>query len=109
MALKSILVSKYIPAEIQRIDRIGAVIATVVLTRSKIFAPKDKRNLVNSGRIQRIGAGVYRIIYGSSRVPYALRRHYENYKNPQAVEYLSNAGESVEKSDISQYFKGRGK
>ena len=107
MAFKSILVSKYVPAEVKRIDTIGATIAALVLTRSKILAPKDKRILVNSGRIKRIAAGVYRIIYGGQRVPYARRRHFENKKNPQTIGYLTNAGESVKKSDVSTQFKGR--
>lgn len=79
---------------------------TDIHTRSTILAPKDSRALVNSGRIDRISDG-YKIIYGSGRVPYARRRHFENKKNPQTLLYLEKAGESVARGDKSKYFRGK--
>lgn len=79
---------------------------TDIHTRSTILAPKDSRALVNSGRIDRISDG-YKITYGSARVPYARRRHFENKKNPQTLRYLDRAGESVARGDKSKYFRGK--
>lgn len=75
--------------------------------RSAILAPKDTRALVNSRLISVIGNMAYSLTYGSSRVPYARRRHFENKKNPQTLRYLEKAGISVMQGDIGKYFRGR--
>lgn len=78
--------------------------STDIHRRSSILAPKDTRALVNSGRIEPIRDG-YKIIYGGGRVPYAKRRHYENYKNPQTLGYLAKAGDAVSRGNVKKYFK----
>lgn len=62
------------------------------------LSPKDKRNLVNSGRIQRLGITHYAVIFGGGSVPYALRRHYENKLHPGTLRYLERAGESTSRN-----------
>jgi len=79
---------------------------TDIHRRSKVLAPKVSRNLVNSGVIEPIQDG-YRIKYGSNKVPYARRRHFENKKNPQTKGYLSKAGDSVARGDTGKYFRGK--
>ena len=88
-----------------QLETAAAKMATAVHERSAILAPKDTRALVNSGRIVRSGKATYKVIYGSSKVPYARRRHYENNKNPQTLLYLERAGDSVTRGNIGKYFK----
>lgn len=80
--------------------------ATDIHRRASVFAPKDTGALVNSGRIESVNDG-YRVIFGSSRVPYARRRHFENKKNPQTLHYLSRAGDSVARGSKAKYFRGK--
>lgn len=79
---------------------------TDIHTRSTVLAPKDTRALVNSGRIGKVTGG-YKVTYGSSRVPYARRRHFENKKNPQTLRYLEKAGDSVARGNVGKYFRGK--
>lgn len=71
---------------------------------AKMNAPVLTSALKNSGRLMatRDGAAV---TFGSSRVRYARRRHYENNLHPNTRYYLSRAAESVSRGDISKYFK----
>ena len=78
---------------------------TDVDRRSAIIAPRDTSALVNSRKISRLGKLAYQLKYGSSRVPYARRRHYENKKNPQTLGYLDKAADSVSRGDKSKYFR----
>lgn len=81
-------------------------LTTDVHRRSKMLAPVLTRALVNSGVIESI-PNDYRVKYGSPRVPYARKRHFENNKHPQTKYYLSKAGESVARGDKSKYFKDK--
>ena len=89
------------------LERGLAEMATDIDTRAKVLAPKDTRALVNSGRIKRLSAVAYQISFGSSQVPYARRRHFENKKNPQTLGYLSRAADAVARSDKDKYFKDK--
>ena len=89
-----------------QLDKAVASMMTDIHARSAELAPKDTRALVNSGRIIRKGLANYMVKYGSSKVPYALRRHYENKKNPQTLRYLEQAGESVTRGNLDKYFRG---
>ncbi len=87
--------------------RLGLLeMATDIHRRSAILAPKDTRALVNSGTITPTPSG-YSIIYGSSRVPYALIRHEVNKKNPGSLRYLEKGAESVVRGAKSKYFKDK--
>lgn len=79
--------------------------ATDIHRVSAMLAPKDKRNLVNSGRIQREGQAHYKVIYGGGSVPYARIRHFENKKTPSSLRYLENAGDSTSRN-IKRYLRG---
>lgn len=89
-----------------QLDKAVASMMTDIHARSAELAPKDTRALVNSGRIIRKGSANYQVKYGSSKVPYALRRHYENKKNPQTLRYLEQAGDSVTRGNLDKYFRG---
>lgn len=80
-------------------------IATDVHSRAVVNAPKDTRALVNSSRIVKLNSGHWVVRFGSRRVRYARIRHFINYKNPQTVNYLLNAGKSVFEGDIKKYFR----
>lgn len=77
-----------------------------VRRRAITLAPKDTRALVNSGVVEPVTNG-YKIKFGSSKVPYARRRHFENFKNPQTKGYLAKAGDSVARADKTKYFRGK--
>lgn len=81
-------------------------LATDIHRRAIINAPKDTRALVNSGRVDRVSKG-YSITFGSSRVPYARRRHFENKKNPQTKLYLFKAADSVMRGNLAKYWRGK--
>lgn len=72
-----------------------------------MYAPVETGNLRASGRIERVTDG-YKVKFGGGigrfAVKYALRRHYENRKNPQTLRYLERAGKQTEKN-ASKYFK----
>ena len=89
------------------LERGLAEMATDIHARASILAPKDTRALVNSGNVKRTGDMEYTIKFGSSKVPYARRRHFENKKNPQTLGYLSKAADSIKRSDKSKYFRGK--
>lgn len=94
--------------EIERSMQAGLLeMATDIDRRAKILAPVDTRALANSGRVERLSQWAFRVIFGSSRVPYARRRHYENKKHPGTLRYLERAGESVTRGDTSKYFRGK--
>lgn len=80
--------------------------ATDIHRRASAFAPVDTGALRNSGRVESVNDG-YRVVFGSSRVPYARRRHFENKKNPHTLHYLSRAGDSVARGSKAKYFRGK--
>lgn len=93
--------------KIERKLKIGLLeMTTDIHRRSAILAPVLTRALVNSGVIEPVTDG-YKIKYGSSKVPYARRRHFENKKHPQTKGYLAKAGDSVARGDKSKYFRGK--
>lgn len=78
--------------------------AVDIRNKAVILAPVDTGALKNSANVSPISKG-YRIQFGSSRVPYARKRHFENKKNPQTLSYLEKAGDGVVRGDTSKYFK----
>lgn len=77
-----------------------------IRTRATVLAPKATSALANSGVVEPVANG-FRVKFGSARVPYARRRHFENKKNPQTLGYLARAGDSVARGDKSKYFRGK--
>jgi hypothetical protein len=101
----SILLSQWIPQTDMELKAAVLEMATDIRTRAVVLAPVETCNLKNSGVIEPI-AGGYKVKFGSSRVPYARRRHFENFKNPQTTHYLEKAGDSVKKGNLIKYFRG---
>lgn len=80
--------------------------ATDIHRRAAALAPVDTSALVNSGRVEPVNGG-YVVKFGSTRVPYARRRHFENKKNPQTLGYLERAGDAVVRGNVGKYFRGK--
>lgn len=80
--------------------------STDIHRRAVINAPIKTSALRNSGRVEPVQNG-YAIRFGSSRVPYARKREFENFKNPQTKHYLGRAGDSVARGDKSKYFRNK--
>lgn len=99
-------VSAWSPKVEKNLDTGLLRVALDVHRLSSQYAPVDAGNLVSSGRVAKDGKS-YEVIYGGRgggvNVPYALRRHFENNKNPQTKRYLSRAGDQVSKQ-INKYF-----
>lgn len=74
--------------------------------RAKVIAPVESGALVNSGLISKIPKG-YKLSFGSSRVPYARKRHFENKKNPQSKGYLTKAADAISRGNVSKYFRNK--
>jgi len=89
----------------QKIDIAVLELATDIDRVAKINAPKASRALVNSAVIEKKGSGHYSVRFGGGNVPYALRRHFENKKNPSTLKYLERAGNDNARN-IKRYLKG---
>lgn len=85
------------------IARAERSMAQVTLNRSSMLAPVLSGDLVESGRVEKNPSGGQSTVFGGGDVPYALRRHYENKKNPQTLHYLKRAGDSVVKEGVKKY------
>lgn len=107
MVFKSILSTKWLHQTQAENDLSALDMATTIHTRAVMLAPEESGALVNSGRVERIGKAFYRIIFGSSQVPYARIRHYENKKNPQTLGYLEKAGDSVSRGNVDKFLRKR--
>lgn len=83
-------------------ENVALTMATDTHQQASFIAPVDKGNLVASGRIEREGLAEYTVSFGGESgdvsVPYAKRRHFENFKNPQTLGYLERAGDNVAKN-----------
>lgn len=88
-----------------KLDKAVLTMATDIDRVAKTLAPHASGALAASGRIERNGPANYSVIFGGSRVPYALRRHYENKKNPQTLRYLQRAGDSTSRN-VKRYLRG---
>jgi len=75
-----------------------------IQTKAVILAPIETGALRASGKVTPVTDG-YKISFGSSAVPYAKRRHFQNAKNPGTLRYLYRAGDGVIRSNLSKYFR----
>lgn len=96
--------SKFIDSQDNALNRAAVMMATDIHRQAVILAPKDTRALANSGKVAKEGDGKVSVTFGSSAVPYARRRHFENKKNPQTLLYLERPGENVSKN-ASKYIE----
>ena len=99
---------KWLQQEEERLDRTAKNMAQTMVNRGKMLAPVDSGDLVESGRVIRNGKGSYSAAFGGSDVDilYALRREYENNKNPQTKHYMKRSGDSVKKQGVKPFYKG---
>lgn len=104
--LTQTLTTKWLPNAIRIADDASLEMATDIHRRASMLAPKDKGNLVASGRIEKHEKGGYAVVFGGGRVPYAKLRHEVNRKNPQTVGYLHKAGDSVTRGNVTKYIRG---
>lgn len=94
----------FLAQETRRAARVEEVMAGVILTRSVMLAPKDTGQLKENGRVEKNPDGHRSVVFGDASTPYARRRHFENKKNPQTLNYLKRAGDSVAKENIKKYY-----
>lgn len=77
-----------------------------ILMDAIVLAPEDTGKLKSNGRVEVISDTEIHVKFGDTRVPYARRRHFENKKNPQKLQYLKRAGDNiVAKSGIQEFLK----
>lgn len=98
--------AKWFREESEVLRRVQRNMAGVTVNRATMLAPEDTGALKSSGRVVTDSKDQVAAVFGGKTVgvPYALRRHYENKKNPQTLEYLSKAGDSVVKEGIKKYY-----
>lgn len=96
----------WLSSETKRTRNVEQAIGDVIKNRAIMLAPEDTGKLKRSGRVVKKPSGGVSIIFGGEDVgvPYALRRHFENKKNPQTLLYLEKAGNSVVKENIKKYY-----
>ena len=77
-----------------------------ILMDAIALAPKMTGDLKSDGRVEVVSGTEVHIKFGDARVPYARRRHFENKKNPQTLQYLKRAGDNiVTKSGLKEFLK----
>jgi len=89
--------------ETRVLKRAEEAMAGVIVTRATILAPKESGALGDDGRVETGSDGHHSAVFGDASVPYARRRHFENKKNPQTLNYLQKAGDSVAKENVKKY------
>lgn len=95
--------SQWLKSESEVLRRAEQAMAQVILYRGTILAPVLSGALADSGRVEQKPGGGTTVTFGGGSVPYALRRHFENKKNPQTLGYLKKAGDSVAKENPKKY------
>lgn len=93
--IRSNLSTRWTARTAKELDATAIQMATDVHRFATVLAPKDKRNLVNSGKIEKEGEADYKVTFGGGTVPYAKIRHFINKLNPHTLKYLERAGKAV--------------
>ncbi len=98
---------QWLQQEEGRLDRTAKNMAQTMVNRGKVIAPVLSGDLVDSGRVVKNSTANYSATFGGSDVgvPYALRRNFENKKNPQTLHYSERSGDSVAKENIKKYYE----
>lgn len=97
--------SEWLQDQTTKMSAAAGEMAIDILNIAIINAPKASGALVRSGRAVKTGPTEYSVVFGNNAVKYARRREYENKKNPQTLHYLENAGDSVQRGDVTKYFR----
>lgn len=102
--------SSWLRREEDRLDRTAKNMTQVMVNRGVMLAPELTKKLKGSGRVIREGKAKYKARFGGNDVgvPYALRRNFENKKNPQTLHYSEKSGDSVAKEGIIKYYRMAG-
>lgn len=66
-----------------------------ILRQAKANAPFLSGRLRASGQSRQVGANMMAVSFGNRNVQYAVRRHFENRKNPHTRYYLERAAKQV--------------
>jgi hypothetical protein len=67
------------------------------------LAPHLTGALQNSGKIKRNAEADWQVSFGNAQVPYARRRHFENFRNPGTLRYLERPGDANSKNFVQRY------
>lgn len=67
------------------------------------LAPHETGALRGSGRVERHSGLKWSVSFGNNQVPYARRRHFENFLNPQTLRYLQRPGDANSKNFVQRY------
>lgn len=88
-------------------DNAVSSMANTILNDARIKAPYASGDLSKSGRVDKHTLGNYSVAYGgtSKKVPYGVRRHFENKENPQTLLYLTDPAEEVARGGIGRFIR----
>lgn len=102
--------NSWLRGETDRLDRTASIMAQVMVNRGVILAPELTGALKRSGRAVKKAKASYSATFGGANVgvPYALKRNFENRKNPQTLHYSEKSGKSVEKEGVAKYYRMAG-
>lgn len=98
-------------ADIRRQLTVGLLkMGSDIASRARSNAPVLTGALRNSIRVTADGEDTVYVVAGGAiagkEIKYALRREFENKKNPSTTHYMGRAFESVARGDLKKYFKG---
>lgn len=101
---------QWLNREEDRLDRTVSIMTQVMVNRGKMLAPELTGALKASGRSVKKGKAKYSATFGGQDVgvPYALRRNFENKKNPQTLNYSEKSGNSVAREGVVKYYRMAG-
>lgn len=92
--------------DIQRKTNVGLLrMGFDIASRARYNAPVKTGALRNDIRTTTSGSSVY-VLAGSSRVPYARRREYENRLHPSTTHYMGRAFASILNSNWEETYFG---
>lgn len=86
----------------QNLDNAAHSMADSINILASAKAPVLTGNLKRNGHIEG-QRGKYEVVYGDGLVPYARRRHFENRRHPQTLNYLKDGGNQVTKRGIRAF------
>lgn len=88
-------------------DNAVSAMSNTILNDARAKAPYASGDLSRSGRVDKHELGKYTVAFGgtSYKVPYGVRRHFENKKNPQTRYYLSDPAQEIARTGIGRFIR----
>lgn len=88
-------------------DNAVSAMSNTILSDARAKAPYASGALSRSGRVDKYELGKYKVAFGgtSNSVPYGVRRHFENKKNPQTRYYLSEPAQEIAQIGIGRFIR----